>query len=103
MTGVEKRGETLLLENNNAFLKSDVIQIANYGSNVSTSPELLHEVNPLYSIINVGLGNFMEYPSEEVLELISQNNIKLFRTDNDGAILFISDGDKIEFVDWRMM
>lgn len=103
MTGVERRGEALLLENKNAFLKSDVIQIANYGSNVSTSPELLQEVNPLYSIINVGLGNFMEYPSEEVLELISQNNIKLFRTDNDGAILFISDGDKIEFVDWRMM
>ncbi|KUG26108.1 hypothetical protein ASZ90_004052 [hydrocarbon metagenome] len=103
MAGIEKRGEALLLENKNAFLKSDVIQIANYGSNISTSNELLQEVNPLYSIINVGLGNFMEYPSEEVLGLISQNNIKLFRTDNDGAILFISDGDKIEFVDWRMM
>lgn len=103
MGGVERRGEALLLENNNSFLKSEVIQIANYGSNVSTSPELLQEVNPLYSIINVGLGNFMEYPSEEVLELISQNNIKLFRTDNEGAILFISDGDKIEFVNWRMM
>jgi len=103
MAGVEKRGEALLLETKNAFLKSDVIQIANYGSNVGTSAELLQEVNPLYSIINVGLGNFMEYPSEEVLELISQNNIKLFRTDNDGAILFISDGDKIDFVDWRMM
>lgn len=103
MSGVEKRGETLLLEKKNMFLKSDVIQVANYGSNVSTTPELLHAVNPTYSIISVGLGNIMEYPSDEVLELISLNNIKLFRTDNEGAILFISDGNKFEYVDWRTM
>lgn len=103
MSGVEKRGETLLLEKKNMFLKSDVIQVANYGSNISTTPELLHAVNPTYSIISVGLGNIMEYPSDEVLELISLNNIKLFRTDNEGAILFISDGNKFEYVDWRTM
>lgn len=99
--GLERRGEEVLTNGYSKFLQSDILQVANYGSDVSTSIEFIENVKPKYSIISAGLGNYLEYPSSGVIDLIGKEESKLFRTDKDGAILFISDGENIEFVDWR--
>lgn len=99
--GIEKRGEEVLTNSYKSFLQSDVLQISNYGSDVSTKHDFFETVHPDYSIISVGLGNYLEYPSKSVSQLIIANKSKLLRTDKDGAILFISDGKSIDYVNWR--
>lgn len=100
--GIEKRGEEVLIDSYGDFLKSDLMQIANFGSNVSTSEKFYKLVSPEISVISVGLGNFLEYPTDDVLKIIESNKSQLFRTDEDGAILFVSDGENVERVNWRM-
>lgn len=100
--GIEKRGEEVLIDSYGDFLKSDLMQIANFGSNVSTSEKFYKLVSPGISVISVGLGNFLEYPADDVLKIIESNKSQLFRTDEDGAILFVSDGENVELVNWRM-
>jgi len=99
--GIEKRGEEILSNSYEKFLRSNVIQLANYGSDVSGSQDFLSIVDPSYSIISVGLGNYLEYPSKYILQQMKEENSTIFRTDKDGAILFISDGENVEYVDWR--
>lgn len=100
--GIEKRGEEVLIDSYGDFLKSDLMQIANFGSNVSTSEKFYKLVSPEISVISVGLGNFLEYPTDDVLKIIESNKSQLFRTDEDGAILFVSDGENVTRVNWRM-
>jgi competence protein ComEC len=100
--GIEKRGEEVLIDSYGDFLKSDLMQIANFGSDVSTSEKFYKLVSPNFSVISVGLGNYMEYPDEDVVRIIESNESQLLRTDEDGAVLFISDGQNIDLVNWRL-
>lgn len=74
-------------------LKSDVLQVSNNGSDKSTSPDFVKEVNPKIAIISAGSGN--ENLSQRTLDNINGRNVKLYRTDVDGNILIESDGEKI--------
>lgn len=100
--GIEKRGEEVLIDSYGDFLNSDLMQIAIFGSSVSTSEKFYKLVSPKISVISVGLGNFLEYPTDDVLKIIELNKSQLFRTDEDGAVLFVSDGENIDRVNWRM-
>lgn len=100
--GIEKRGEEVLIDSYGDFLKSDLMQIANFGSDVSTSEKFYKLVSPKFSVISVGLGNYMEYPDEDVVRIIESNESQLLRIDEDGAVLFISDGQNIDRVNWRL-
>ena len=99
--GLEKRGEELIIDAYQSFLKSDILHIANYGSNVSTSSRLLNTVDPSYAIINVGSGNYLNYPSQNTIERIIRSKSIPLRTDEEGALLFVSDGSKITEINWR--
>ncbi len=44
----------------------------------------------------------MEYPDEDVVRIIESNESQLLRIDEDGAVLFISDGQNIDRVNWRL-
>ena len=46
----------------------------------------LIEINPKYSIISVGKNNRYGHPNKEVLENLE--NSKIYRTDEDGSIIF---------------
>lgn len=76
-------------------LSADVIKIAHHGSISSTGEAFLREVSPKAAVISVGKNNF-GHPSLQVLELLEQNNVKCFRTDECGAVLLISDGKAIK-------
>jgi competence protein ComEC len=68
-------------------LKSDIIKIAHHGSKYSSTQEFLKKVDPEIAIIQVGKNSF-GHPSQAVIDECEKNNIEIFRTDKDGAILF---------------
>ncbi|MDZ7763401.1 MAG: hypothetical protein U5K00_03105 [Melioribacteraceae bacterium] len=79
--GLEIRGEKVLIESFDDFLDADVIQIANNGSNVSSSTGFLKTVNPYFAVINNNLGNYFNNPSEDVLARLTMLNSNTLRTD----------------------
>ena len=64
----------------------DYLKVGHHGSKTSTSSNFIDVVNPKYSIISVGKNNLYNHPNAEVLANLS--NTKIYRTDDNGSILF---------------
>ncbi len=76
----------------------DVLKVGHHGSNSSTSQEFLNQVLPEISVISVGKENDYELPKENVLERLENIGSNIYRTDLDGTLQIISDGEKNEVV-----
>ena len=64
----------------------DVLKVGHHGSKTSSGKEFIDEINPKYSIISVGKNNRYGHPNKEVLENLQES--KIYRTDQDGSIMF---------------
>ena len=64
----------------------EVLKVGHHGSKTSSSKEFINEINPKYSIISVGKNNCYGHPNNEVLNTLE--NSKIYRTDQDGSIMF---------------
>lgn len=76
-------------------LNSNIIKIPHHGSKTSSSDEFIKKVNPSIAILTVGENNSYNLPNKEVLKRYEENNIKIFRTDYDGAIFMFFDHDGV--------
>ncbi len=80
-----------------ANLTSTVLKVAHHGSATSTSTEFLAVVSPQLVVVTVGKDNPFGHPGGEVMdrltEKVSAGNI--YRTDKNGAIELITDGEKL--------
>ena len=71
----------------------DVLKVGHHGSKTSSGKEFIDEINPEYSIISVGKNNRYGHPNKEVLENLKDS--KIYRTDQDGSIMFKIKNDKL--------
>lgn len=78
---------------NGANLGADILKVAHHGSKTSTIEQFLYEVSPQVAIIQVGAKNRYGHPTKEVLNRLENLGIKYYRTDIDGDIKVISDGE----------
>ncbi|WP_276840049.1 ComEC/Rec2 family competence protein [Anaerovibrio lipolyticus] len=77
-------------------LESTVLKVGHHGSNTSSSQGFLRAVKPKWSVISVGYGNSFGHPEKEILQrLESCTDSKVLRTDENGAVVFYSDGEKL--------
>jgi len=80
-----------------ANLKSTVLKVAHHGSETSTTSQFLATVDPEVAVISVGTDNPFGHPSPEVVERlidrVGEDNV--YRTDEDGTIEFITDGERL--------
>jgi competence protein ComEC len=76
-------------------LKSDVLMVGHHGSKSSTSQKFLDAVNPKYAVIQVGKDNNYGHPTAEVLKKLNDKGIKIYRNDEQGNIIFTSNGKDI--------
>ena len=74
--------------------KITVLKVGHHGSKTSSSKEFINEINPKYSIISVGKNNKYGHPNKEVLDNL--NNSKIYRTDEDGSIMFKIKNNKLK-------
>ena len=72
----------------------DVLKVGHHGSKTSSSKEFINEINPKYSIISVGKNNRYGHPNKEVLNNLE--NSKIYRTDQDGSIMFKIKNNKLK-------
>jgi competence protein ComEC len=73
-------------------LQSDVLKAGHHGSRTSTSPEYVAAVKPKYAVISAGKDNKYGHPHKEVLDTLEKAGVQILRTDQDGRIVFESDG-----------
>ena len=81
--GIEKEKDIL---NEYSIENIDFLKVGHHGSDTSSSKEFIDNMNPKYSIISVGENNRYGHPNKEVLNNLS--NSKIYRTDQDGSIMF---------------
>ena len=75
----------------------DVLKVGHHGSRTSSSKEFINEINPKYSVISVGKNNRYGHPNDNVLDnLENLEDSKIYRTDEDGSIMFKIDNDKLK-------
>ena len=89
--GVEKEKDILDKYN---LSDIDVLKVGHHGSKTSSSKEFIDEIEPKYSIISVGKNNRYGHPNKEVLDNL--NDSKIYRTDQDGSIMFKIKNNKLK-------
>jgi competence protein ComEC len=105
VTELEYGGETVLFmgdaEKNieqsliraNPDLRAQFLKIGHHGSKTSTTEDFIRVVSPLLAFIEVGARNSYNFPNPDVLTRLENYGIKYYRTDKDGTVELLLDGE----------
>lgn len=92
---IEQPAEELIVESTtNDDLQSDVLVVPHHGSSSSSTAELLDTVSPSVAVIPVGLNNQYGHPHDESMQRLRFRGISVHRTDLDGTVEIITDGEQ---------
>ena len=97
---LEHDRELALTNHYGDFLRADILKAGHHGSRTSSTPEYLAAVRPRVAIISVGENRF-GHPSAEVLSRLQNLGIEVDRTDEQGAVIWQSDGKQWTSLHWR--
>ena len=78
-------------------LNSTVLKVGHHGSKDSTTYPFLREIMPEYAVISVGKDNSYGHPTDDALSRLRDADVKVFRTDLQGTIICVSDGETVSF------
>ncbi|MEE3342810.1 MAG: ComEC/Rec2 family competence protein [Bacilli bacterium] len=78
-------------------ITADVLKVAHHGSKYSSIAHFLKKVDPKYAVISCGNDNSYDHPNTLTLNKLDRLNVKTYRTDMDGTVIAISDGNSISF------
>ena len=73
----------------------DVLKVGHHGSNTSSGYRFVYETDPEYAVISVGEDNSYGHPHEEIVSRYNDAGVPMFRTDELGTILAVSDGSTV--------
>ncbi|HMM00578.1 MAG TPA: MBL fold metallo-hydrolase [Bacilli bacterium] len=72
----------------NPLLQCDVIKIGHHGSNTSTGRSFIEQIQPNQAVISVGKNSY-GHPHQSVLDILTEYEIEVRRTDKEGTIYFV--------------
>jgi competence protein ComEC len=94
---VEKEAEYRMVREGYT-LNADILKIPHHGSSSSSTPYFLQRVMPSYAVLSVGERSIGKLPHPEVLERYKQSGARIYRTDRQGAITVVTDGDSVKII-----
>lgn len=94
-TGDAEKDSEADLISSGTNLKSTVLKVGHHGSKTSSTQKFLSATSPKYAVISVGPDS-NNLPKESTIERLKKNNIETYRTDKNGTVVFVSDGDNID-------
>ena len=89
--GIEKEKD--IIDKYNLY-NIDVLKVGHHGSKTSSSKYFIDNINPKCSVISVVKKNRYGHPNKEVLENLKES--KIYRTDQDGSIMFKIKNNKLQ-------
>lgn len=69
-----------------------LLKVGHHGSKNSSTEPFIQKLNPDYAVFSYGKKNRYGHPSDEVLERLGRYGAKIYKTGEDGAIFFQTDG-----------
>lgn len=82
-------------------LNAQVLKIGHHGSRHATSGKFLDTVKPQEAIISDGATNDYGHPAQPTLDRLRRAQVKIWRTDLQGEITIVSDGQTYEISSQR--
>ncbi|EKD57072.1 MAG: hypothetical protein ACD_58C00009G0001 [uncultured bacterium] len=73
-------------------LLANVLKVPHHGSKNGGDLDFFKSVNPKISVICVGKNNMFGHPTQFTLDLLKSVNSQIYRTDQNGRVEIISDG-----------
>ncbi len=96
MGDAEGEVEAWLLANYPAvMLDCDLLKAGHHGSDTSSGLDFLRVLTPEYVAISCGRGNTYNHPVQSVLDSIAAVGATACRTDRQGTLIFLCDGEEI--------
>ena len=93
----ESKAEKDLLSTGIDLSNITVYHTGHHGSSTSSTDKFLNVIEPEYSVISCGENNRYGHPRAETLNKFRIMGIKVFRTDEQGAIIAKSNGKEVTF------
>ena len=78
-----------------ADMSADVLKVGHHGSRTSTTKEILERIHPDIAVISCGEDNEYGHPHQSTMDLLEQFGCEVYRTDTDGTVTVVSDGETI--------
>lgn len=94
-TGDLVAGQEQRLLEENISPQATVLKVGHHGSDTSSSAAFLRAVSPQAAVICVGRDNSFGHPKPVILERLREAHIPYYRTDEDGAVVFHTDGKRL--------
>lgn len=91
---IEADAESAVLSSG-ADISCTVYNAAHHGSSTSNTEAFLSAASPKYAAISCGYNNDYGHPHDEVIFALRKRDIKFYRTDYDGTIIFSTDGKTV--------
>jgi competence protein ComEC len=86
-----------MIDTEKASLRADVLKAAHHGSSNGTDEAVLDAVRPSIYAISCAGGNEFHHPQPKVMSLLAERRgISVYRTDLQGTITAVCDGNTIE-------
>jgi competence protein ComEC len=78
-----------------------LLKVGHHGSRTSSSEELLNATRPQFAFISAGYLNQFHHPHKDVLSRLAEHHAMVLRTDRNGLLTFMTDGEHVEVTDYR--
>ena len=91
----EQRGEQALVDQYGSALRATLFKAGHHGSKTSNTEDLLWAVQPQAVGVSCGYRNDYGHPHAEVLERYGDFNIEVHRTDLEGSLTYLWDGEAL--------
>ncbi len=91
---IEAMGEQALLSANRE-LRATVLKAPHHGSRTSSTPDFVAATSPGHVVFSCGRNNRFGFPHAEVVARYASQGSAIHRTDLDGAITFVTDGQSL--------
>jgi competence protein ComEC len=92
---IEKKVEADLVREHSA-IDADFLKVPHHGSKTSSIEEFVTAVNPRVAVVSVGENNQFGHPVEDVVERYARAGVRFLRTDRDGEVTALTDGQTLE-------
>lgn len=95
---IEKDAEQDILSSG-CDITADVIKVPHHGSGTSSTRAFVQSVSPQYAVFSAGQENDFGHPHANIVRLYESIGAQILRTDMNGTITFVTDGQSINVTD----